>query len=1466
MADDPTFSVNIETQHETPQGTGPTVNHGEFHGHFRDPLSGLGQGPRPSQTSKESETLNSSELNRLEELVQNAMFTRQELFRGFSGTRSDTYEECGWPEEGEVDPEYYWRLYSRHAIARRVVQLMPKESWQQSPLIYEKEEGDEPTPFEAAWDRLGSLCFPSETSFFKQEKGSSIWEYCERADEQCGIGTFGVILLGIDDGLLLQTSVYGTPPDGRPRDITGVTDPTNPNKSTVPEQTPQEARDRVTDAGDPKTFAGKHHDYGSEDDSPTTTGGPTNPGTADFTRSGGTAPQQTKFVPNPSKSRESDAEDMGGDGQTDPRKVSGGDGVNDPRSTVEDIRAGKRPKKQSGKGVGTPNPNNPTTPADELSKDIYGSVIHEQPLSSTMGTDAQYFGTQFTPTSYHGGNPFNPMRSGSNPNKGDGNSDFQQGGGGENAPGSDEDDGLPTKRLLFLRVFPEYLVQVVQYEADIRNPRYGQPLMYLIMLNDPRQPHTGVGLPMVQVRVHWSRVVHVADNLQSSEIFGTPRMQPVLNNLLALEKLYGGSAQMYWQGAFPGLSIETIPQLGGDVAVNPAEVSNVMTEYNARLRRYLLLIGMSAKSLAPQVVDPTPQINVQMEAICICLGCPMRVFKGAERGELASSQDDSDWNGRIAHRQNSYLTPRLIVPLIDRLISLGILPKPNMDAKEQVENLRKKGWVANEMWIPPGPLYHMEDDEGKLVYNALNQPVITRRPAQFLGYVCNRRKPVRNDFSPKDLPTKRPDKPGQVGTGTKPNNGGVSSNLPPQMGGKNRPTQPTNGKNSKVQTKVIAKGGYCVEWPDMDATSKKDKAGIFLQVIQALVAYVGGNVQATMPLMPLMVDILGWTEEQVTAALEQAEKDAADKQAENEDLAEQHGLIPQVPGYEQPPPPPMGGPGGFPPKGIPPSGGQQPPKPAAGQAQPPATKPGSSTKPTGNILNEQVLHREEVRQETPEETRTENGRRNTVADEAVDAVINRETDRETDREVNISTPSHSIPSFQENICHPWYNEQIANSFDQSQPRDAHGRWSKEDEESHDSHSKEMEKHDKTGERLEAKHDKENDLVEKNREKEDKTIDKQRSSEDKDSTKTEKEWVKIDKVRDKEDSEMRKRHDAEENAPDADEHILSRHQKESNAQGIGRRGQDADRDRFEKMVSERDIARHRQDEATNDRRDSEDRERLTRQKKEMADHRSAGDTLESANDEDMKSRYFSRKSEDPKSHRTFYSDKDHVALSRVTNEFNPDQPRGPDGKFTAGGGSSSSIGASVGAAKTVGERLDKGENPDLHKNALTSAKQKVADLKAKLDKVTDVKGLRTIKKGMAFCQGKVKQLQGALESRYGKRQALAIMASGQVLSWGVFIGGAASGVPIILPGSSLWGSIPAAMAAEGYLQAKRAYSKVTGNEFELVENLTPEEQDELLPQDIIEELAQEFRDELEDEWMRYNETNEGEIKESLTGEE
>jgi hypothetical protein len=233
------------------------------------------------------------------------------------------------------------------------------------------------------------------------------------------------------------------------------------------------------------------------------------------------------------------------------------------------------------------------------------------------------------------------------------------------------------RRLLYLRCFPEALASITRFETNPTSPRFGQPTHYAVTLNDPTYSWGGGATPPgASVNVHWTRVIHVADNLESSEVFGVPRMRPVLNPLLDIRKVRGGSAEMYWRGAFPGYNVVTHPQMGAEVELDQASLQDTFEKWMNGLQRYLAIDGASVQSLAPQVVDPTAQITAQIEAVCIELNIPVRIFKGSERGELASSQDERAWRGRVKGRQCGYITPRLICPLVDRLIAAGVLPEP----------------------------------------------------------------------------------------------------------------------------------------------------------------------------------------------------------------------------------------------------------------------------------------------------------------------------------------------------------------------------------------------------------------------------------------------------------------------------------------------------------------------------------------------------------------------------------------------------------------------------------------------------------------------------------------------------------------------------------------------------------------------------------------------------------------------
>ncbi len=705
--------------------------------------------------------------------ISSIAFSRQALLDSMADPRRSLDDECGYPNsDTDISTQLYRQLYDREAVATRVVQVMPRESWQMSPLVYDDEDPDKTTKFEEAWDALGKTLSSGSMgsrSWHGQEQGSPVWEYLRRADELSGIGHFGIVLLGIDDGRNLQDPVDGVvtlntagcgdstmteaeeramrePPvrrvwNGRYERVAIDANPTVKRLQPVledqqaPKLTGNEAqvvtnwvqgRERVKEA---RRLAQQLEQRALNqrrglppEESPVE---PPRLLTANeckqisvfvqgkvagrFTLNSGRWVDNARVAPDPRKMSEGRKPTKKGSAKA----ISGGSPTSVPFS--QENVGGQSESQQA------------RSPADVLGySQAFGMGGGNSPTASNPGNTYPPTGTQAAGGQYGqkqgsagkaaqggaggfklGGPPDGQGYGGSYgypPSGGDGapqSSDYSYGGPGQGAtaPGSSlagtdqqyfgvqygpsESFGpQPTRqhRLLFLRCFDESLVQVVRYEWNVRNPRFGLPVMYRVTLNDPREQHSGIGLPLATVFVHWSRVIHVADNLQSSEIFGVPRMRPVLNAILDDRKITGSSAEGYFRaGCSPVYSIETHPTLGGDVEVDKQGLLDQVEQVTNGLQRWLLTSGLSIKTLPPAVIDPKSYHDIQIEKVCIQLAMPVRVFKGSERGELASSQDDETWNERVTARRHFYITPRIVVPFIDRLIQVGVLPEPDSD-------------------------------------------------------------------------------------------------------------------------------------------------------------------------------------------------------------------------------------------------------------------------------------------------------------------------------------------------------------------------------------------------------------------------------------------------------------------------------------------------------------------------------------------------------------------------------------------------------------------------------------------------------------------------------------------------------------------------------------------------------------------------------------------------------------------
>jgi len=139
------------------------------------------------------------ELNMMLENIMNNTFSslsRQNL--GQVGTNThDRFAKieyaAGYPEE--IDIQMYYDQWKRNGVAKRVVSAFPTATWKTKPDVYENEDQDNITAFETTWKEL--------------DRRVGINAAMASADKLCGIGRFGVILLGIDDGKELHEPIDG---------------------------------------------------------------------------------------------------------------------------------------------------------------------------------------------------------------------------------------------------------------------------------------------------------------------------------------------------------------------------------------------------------------------------------------------------------------------------------------------------------------------------------------------------------------------------------------------------------------------------------------------------------------------------------------------------------------------------------------------------------------------------------------------------------------------------------------------------------------------------------------------------------------------------------------------------------------------------------------------------------------------------------------------------------------------------------------------------------------------------------------------------------------------------------------------------------------------------------------------------------------------------------------------------------
>ncbi len=227
---------------------------------------------------------------------------------------------------------------------------------------------------------------------------------------------------------------------------------------------------------------------------------------------------------------------------------------------------------------------------------------------------------------------------------------------------------LKTEDLLYVSPYSQDMACIDFLDDEPSSPRFGKPELYSLT--------TGKDISNMKsftLRVHHSRILHLAEGLLQDDVYGKPRLESVYNLFDDLAKVVGGSAEFFWRIADRGIHADIDPEMELQTG-DEEKLSDSIEDYYNNITRFVKTRGVTLKSLGSETADPRGPFQGIISLMSGTTKIPQRILLGSERGQLASAQDRASWNELINERNVTYVGPRILRPLIDRFQGWGILP------------------------------------------------------------------------------------------------------------------------------------------------------------------------------------------------------------------------------------------------------------------------------------------------------------------------------------------------------------------------------------------------------------------------------------------------------------------------------------------------------------------------------------------------------------------------------------------------------------------------------------------------------------------------------------------------------------------------------------------------------------------------------------------------------------------------
>ncbi len=214
-------------------------------------------------------------------------------------------------------------------------------------------------------------------------------------------------------------------------------------------------------------------------------------------------------------------------------------------------------------------------------------------------------------------------------------------------------------------------VEILNFNKDIQHARFGLPEMYQVRLankaNSTRRRPTGQ-----TKKIHWSRILHIADGAGADGIYGKPRLRAIWNYLLDLEKVHGAGAEAFWRNANQLVQLDLDP----DIELSDEEESQLedeIDEVRHELRDWIRTRGLAIRKHGAPTNNFSANATTMLTLIAGTTSIPQRMLLGSERGELSSTQDRNNFAKIVNARRDDYAEPQFIEAFIDRMQSIDAL-------------------------------------------------------------------------------------------------------------------------------------------------------------------------------------------------------------------------------------------------------------------------------------------------------------------------------------------------------------------------------------------------------------------------------------------------------------------------------------------------------------------------------------------------------------------------------------------------------------------------------------------------------------------------------------------------------------------------------------------------------------------------------------------------------------------------